>query len=328
MFEEISKIEISIITWNVLADCYAYGSSQRSDLLNFTFRWPKIERALRDANADIYCLQEIDKYDGVYRPFFESIGYTCVYTQRPTKEDGCLIAYNPLKHECIRTADVYYDKVADMISVSHIAAENYRRHNVGNIVRLRSLTQNAEFIVANTHIFWNPAKPEVKMEQVKMLKGSLNEFMQGNPCPVIVAGDFNSLPNSAVYQEMVGTLGRSYDINESLLLQGRGTKFLCDGNLNRLCRWMRVLGIDTALESADSTSSRAGKTRPANSYAPLFERAKAENRVFLTSSKRLQQLSTCPQSFLVKPGPLEDILVDICQEFKLDLDPERFLVRS
>ena len=34
-------------------------------------------------------------------------------------------------------------------------------------------------------------------------------------------------------------------------------KFICDHNLNKLCRWMRVLGLDTELESKESANKRS-----------------------------------------------------------------------
>ena len=123
---------------------------------------------------------------------------------------------------------------------------------------------------------------------------------------------------------MTGNLGRIYDIYFGIL-RGPSTKFICDANLSRLCRWMRVLGIDTALESVDANELRSGKFRPAASSSQLFRQARKEKRVILTTSKRLQQLASCPQSFLVKSGKLDDILMDICKEFAIELDPQKFL---
>ena len=87
---------------------------------------------------------------------------------------------------------------------------------------------------------------------------------------IVIAGDFNSLPSSDIYYNMTledffntpvyvyeskdGDRKDSkktvvYDIRTSHMT-GPTTRFICDANLNRLCRWMRVLGIDTALESS------------------------------------------------------------------------------
>ena len=89
---------------------------------------------------------------------------------------------------------------------------------------------------------------------------------------------------------------------------------------------MRVLGFDVALgkdENSDLELPRA--TGGSLQYLKLFERAKAEKRVLLTSSKRIRQLVSCPQSFIVDPGNLEETLAAICREFSIDLDPRKFL---
>ena len=87
---------------------------------------------------------------------------------------------------------------------------------------------------------------------------------------IVITGDFNSLPKSDIYYNMTledffnkpvyiyeskdgedrkDSKKTAYDIRTSHLT-GPTTRFICDANLNRLCRWMRVLGIDTALESS------------------------------------------------------------------------------
>jgi len=39
----------------------------------------------------------------------------------------------------------------------------------------------------------------------------------------------------------------------------------------------------------------------------------------------MQQLSACPQSFLITSGKLEPALISIVKEFSLELNPEKFL---
>ena len=59
--------------------------------------------------------------------------------------------------------------------------------------------------MANTHLFWDPKYPEVKIGQASALISSCKKFMrsQGIFAPLIVCGDFNILPNSNVYQLFV-----------------------------------------------------------------------------------------------------------------------------
>ena len=43
---------------------------------------------------------------------------------------------------------------------------------------------------------------------------------------------------------------RGFDGTDDIPTYGAATKFLCDRSLSRLCRWMRVLGIDTKVPLA------------------------------------------------------------------------------
>lgn len=59
-------------------------------------------------------------------------------------------------------------------------------------------------VVANTHIHFDPKYSDVKVIQVHMLLESIQEqkkqYLERNEdCRVVVCGDFNSLPNSGVY---------------------------------------------------------------------------------------------------------------------------------
>lgn len=56
-----------------------------------------------------------------------------------------------------------------------------------------------EFILANTHLFWNPKYEKIKLNQAKLLCKKIEEFNILH-IPVIISGDFNSMPNSDVYK--------------------------------------------------------------------------------------------------------------------------------
>ncbi|KAK1554674.1 hypothetical protein Q3G72_015675 [Acer saccharum] len=74
--------------------------------------------------------------------------------------------------------------------------------------RLKSLF-NHVIVVANTHLYWDPELADVKLAQAKYLLSRLAQFKtlvsDKFKClpSVIVAGDFNSVPNDKVYQYLV-----------------------------------------------------------------------------------------------------------------------------
>jgi uncharacterized protein with PIN domain/endonuclease/exonuclease/phosphatase family metal-dependent hydrolase len=257
------------------------------------------------------------------------------------------------------------------------------RGDVGN--------QNA-FVASNTHIYWNPRQPEVKNFQTQYLLGRVGRFLDAHGLsldntPILIAGDFNSVPHSEPYKMITEgfkyTFGKGSSMHHKHKLHlphehttaesssnnavspsldfnlaenpyyGPNTKFLCDRNLSRLCRWLRVLGIDIALipdaeieaaqravdeanrlagvasvteiEEKVSNNGRKVYRKKKQSFDYIFQRARDEKRVILTTSRSMIERAACPPSFFVKTRDLEAALVEVCREFGLSLDQNRFL---
>jgi len=66
------------------------------------------------------------------------------------------------------------------------------------------LEKERVLVVVNTHIHWDPEYPDVKLMQVCMLLEELELILNSNKryadAPLIICGDFNSLPDSGVYK--------------------------------------------------------------------------------------------------------------------------------
>ena len=104
-------------------------------------------------------------------------------------------------------------------------------------------------------------------------------------------------------------------------------RYLLDVNLNRLCRWFRILGLDAGLETESEERLR---TKEAN--IKLFERCRKERRVLITTSSTLLARTNCPAgTYLVNPkclqGNWEIILAHILLTHGVVLDPHKFLSR-
>lgn len=179
----------------------------------------------------------------------------------------------------------------------------------------------------------NPAKPEVKLAQTVYWMDCLRKFAsykvetETRLLPSIVCGDFNSMPDSDPYKYMTNGIRIFPDSISSLdyvrqytdTSYGSQVKFLCDSTLSRLCRWMRALGIDVAIDRVE------GPRTVTKDFTSFFDRARRENRVILTTSKIMRQRANCPRSTHVNTKHLEQSLVDICREYSIKLDKERLL---
>ncbi|RHY89978.1 hypothetical protein DYB37_001349 [Aphanomyces astaci] len=80
------------------------------------------------------------------------------------------------------------------------------RDNVGLLAHFECVDRPAtQFIVASTHLFWDPAQADVKLVQTKFMLDAIDAFVAELPrrrLPVFFAGDFNSLPDSDVVRHV------------------------------------------------------------------------------------------------------------------------------
>jgi nocturnin len=89
-------MRLNLVTWNVLADCYTRRPAPApvplpqapSDHTSWSFRSSLIRQCLREADADIYCLQEVDHFAEFYQPCLAERGYESLYLGRPSRYVG------------------------------------------------------------------------------------------------------------------------------------------------------------------------------------------------------------------------------------------------
>jgi CCR4-NOT transcription complex subunit 6 len=96
------------------------------------------------------------------------------------------------------------------------------RDDIAVACLLRHKQDGYRIIVANAHIFWDPAFSDVKLVQVAMLMEELEDLTnkwskreksatEGAKIPIVICGDFNSIPDSGVYEYMSrGTVDSSH----------------------------------------------------------------------------------------------------------------------
>lgn len=269
-------MNVTVATWNVLADCYVRGQVRNAAVgsesteaeittlnestpahLRWKYRSTLIEQCFRECNADVLLLQEVDHFVDFYEPCLTELGYTSCYLQRPGRKDGCLIAFKSTKFTLIEECQVSLDESIDAESLYE--QQKYQKQNVGLLLNLQETAAEKVLFVATCHVHWNPLLPEVKTSQVLYMLKRLQQFRGCDiAVPVILTGDFNTLPQDQIYPCI------NHPDNIALLtdmvtahrfdgaLYGPKTRFLCDASLSKLCKWMRVLGINVALDSWDN----------------------------------------------------------------------------
>ena len=202
-------LDVKVATWNVLARAYAWttsfpGCDLRSEL-EWEARSVHFAAILKQLDADILCLQEVDQ-PAFFAALLQELGYAHVYQRRPSgKEDGCMTAWKAAKFELTDSAVVDFDALAQDRegegSLGGGGEHRFLRHNIALLAAFRrrqpptgsdaiasggdavarkgsrDVTDDRDrFVVGNTHLYWNPEAADVKLTQARLFNNHTHAF--------------------------------------------------------------------------------------------------------------------------------------------------------
>ena len=178
--------------------------------LRWEYRKKALLELLAELDADILCLQEVDNYDKFWVRELSRFGYSGTYKQRnsDSKLDGCATFYRASKFEVLKYVGLEFDHVDSCQGLQ--GAPEFATHNVALLTLLAPIgIPQACFCVANIHLFWDPSYEGLKIAQAKAVVQAAQELARSldRPAPIVLAGDFNSIPSSEVYAYLTGEAG-------------------------------------------------------------------------------------------------------------------------
>ncbi|KAI5066267.1 hypothetical protein GOP47_0018891 [Adiantum capillus-veneris] len=233
--DEVSSFRL--VSYNILAQSYvksAYFPHSPSPCLRWKVRSKALLERLLSFEADILCLQELDEFESFFKGQLDSHGYSSIYVKRPgKKKDGCGIFYRSSRLSLVESAVIQYNDLVPQSGESNVDPSTFavvassnddssgddpdrgdpndprirlKRDCVGIIAAFRvSHALDSTFVIANTHIYWDPDWVDVKLAQAKHLVARVSSFqslLSSKLCikiPVVICGDFNSTPGDQVY---------------------------------------------------------------------------------------------------------------------------------
>lgn len=217
------------------AQMYGYTPSWA---LAWDYRKEFILQEVMSYSADICCLQEVgvEQYEDYFLHHLSQQDYEGVFypksrarTMRDDERrrvDGCAIFYKSNKYQLIEKQLVEFNQIALQRPDFKKSEDMYNRvmtkDNIAVIALLENKLSGSRIVVANVHTHWDPAFRDVKLVQVAMLmdevekagarfaklppKPSVAEgyppppkYTHANQIPTIICGDFNSVPETGVY---------------------------------------------------------------------------------------------------------------------------------
>ncbi|KAG2686865.1 hypothetical protein I3843_09G027600 [Carya illinoinensis] len=217
----------SVLSYNILSDVYATNdvySYCPSWALSWPYRRQNLLREIVGYRADIVCLQEVqsDHYEEFFAPELDKHGYVGLY-KRKTNEvvyigntntiDGCATFFRRDRFLHVKKYEVEFNKAAQSWTDSQLPSSQKKtalsrlfKDNVALIVVLEAKFGNQGvdnpgkrqlLCVANTHVNVHQDLKDVKLWQVHTLLKGLEKIAASADIPMLVCGDFNSVPGSA-----------------------------------------------------------------------------------------------------------------------------------
>ncbi|ODV91971.1 hypothetical protein CANCADRAFT_20833 [Tortispora caseinolytica NRRL Y-17796] len=219
------------------ATAQLYGYTPSWALAN-KYRQDHIKQELLASDSDIICLQEIDveSHEDFFLPTLSSKGYATVFynkTRPWTKTDsekrnidGCAIYFKESKFQLVDQQKLEFNQLAlrrdDLKKTEDVYNRVMNKDNIATVALLLHKQTGSKLIVVSAHIHWDPAYKDVKLVQGALLleelaqlekkfydmnleppeglEGPMPRYASADKIPVVICGDFNSTPDSGVYE--------------------------------------------------------------------------------------------------------------------------------
>lgn len=291
-----TAFDFSVMSYNILSqellhdNAYLYRHCDPG-VLDWKHRLPNLLSEIRQHDADIICLQEVQKdhYETQIKPALQALGYQCEYKKRTGKKpDGCAVIFKSSRLSLLSSNPVEYFRPGDVL---------LDRDNVGLVVLLQpndaaGRSDPSSFIcVANTHLLYNPRRGDIKLAQLAILFAEINRLSRlpdGSANPVVLCGDFNSTPWSPLYSFL--TTG---SLNYRGLQIGAVSGQEISPRAQRLLTspiWSHSLGIDQRCQytSKPTESSPSSTTAVEGAISKLTVEDLATKAAFAVSRWRME----------------------------------------
>ncbi|WOL04200.1 carbon catabolite repressor protein [Canna indica] len=268
----------SVLSYNILSEAYATTESYSycpSWALSWPYRRQNLLREIVGYHADILCLQEVryDHFEEFFAPELDKHGYQALYKKRtsevysgnPNAIDGCATFFRRDRFSHVKKYEVEFNKAAQSMTEQAMAAAQKKvaltrllKDNIALIVVLESKFGNHGadipgkrqlLCVANTHVNVHHEHKDVKLWQVHTLLKGLEKIAVSADIPMLVCGDFNSVPGSSPHSLLA--MGKVDPLHPDLAIDPIG-----------ILRLTNKLSHQLPLVSAYSSFARMGGVAP------------------------------------------------------------------
>lgn len=259
---------LTFVSYNMLAESLESNTTSglASDIASFEARRKLLANELQAWNADVYCLQEVDHFNDFVVPLMDKLGLDGEFLQRRgDRQDGCAIFWRRDKLRLISSSPLHFDVSGQFDRPNVAQILEFEALHAGTAGEGRSAAKDSKrFLVANTHILFNPKRGDIKLQQVHMTLERLWQASGHGAKPIVYCGDFNSAPFSPMYDYLSSGL---------LVLDG-----LCPSLVSGQVAWDAAFSA-RAVPILRETRGGSGATLCSKTLARLQERGTRKREI-------------------------------------------------
>ncbi|GFP85846.1 carbon catabolite repressor protein 4 homolog 5 [Phtheirospermum japonicum] len=172
--------------------------------LDWDYRKKLLCKEVKDYQASILCFQEVDHFDDL-NEILGKDGFRGLYKARGGEsQDGCAIFWKAELFTLLHKENIEFERFGLRNNIAQLCVLKVCRSVVFCKLCMHacfSATTSRRLVVGNTHVLYNPKRGDIKLGQMRMLLEKAHELSQEwGTIPVVITGDLNSLPQSAMYQ--------------------------------------------------------------------------------------------------------------------------------
>ncbi|KAL3512255.1 hypothetical protein ACH5RR_024972 [Cinchona calisaya] len=202
------KVRVVFMSYNILG---VGNAEKHPDLyhnispkyLDWDYRKQLLHKEIKNYKPGVLCFQEVDRFDDLDN-LLKKDGFSGVYKARTGEaSDGCAIFWNNELFTLLHEESIEFQTYGLRNNVSQLCVfkMNQTQLHTDKNYQLSKFVSSRSFLVGNIHVLFNPSRGDIKLGQMRLFLEKAHKLSQewGN-IPVVIAGDLNSMPQSAMYQ--------------------------------------------------------------------------------------------------------------------------------
>lgn len=176
----------SVMTWNIRRTTNADRGVR-----SFKKRSGKMVELIKEADPDIICMQEATSSQiSFFKKKLHGMSVIYAYRDKTRSSECCPVFYNANRFELVSSETFWLSDTPEKMSKTW-KADYYR---ICTAIKLKDKLTGNELAIFNTHIDYK--SEDTKLKSVDLINEKAADF----DCPIVLTGDFNSVPASSAIE--------------------------------------------------------------------------------------------------------------------------------